>query len=163
MTKTYLTMKSLRYGMLALALVVVGIDTADARDYGGGGWHHHPTPTPTPTPTPAPAPAASRTYSSSRSYNAYYRNGGGRGGYNMVRNVGLNTSTGYNGDNVSINTPHRGDWQSKLQAQRQWDDMQYRKMQQEDTATVRCGLSNAPAYCYRLRGPYPTEMRIVRY
>ena len=161
MKQTYLTMKILHYGVLALALSAAGIETADARDYSGGGWHHHPTPTP--TPSPAPAPAASNTYSSSRSYNSYYRNGGSRSGYNMGWRGGLNNSTGYSGDSVSINTPHRGDWASKLQAQRQWDDMQYRKMQQEHTATVRCGLSNAPAYCYRLRGPYPTEMRIVRY
>ncbi|RYG61646.1 MAG: hypothetical protein EON60_02765 [Alphaproteobacteria bacterium] len=154
----------LRYGMLALALSFAGAGGADASDYyggsgNGGGHYHNPTPAPQPS---ASSGSSSRTYSSSRSYNAHYRQGGSGYGY-LNYSRGENTDNGYNGASVSINTPHRGDWQSKLQAQRQWDDMQYRKMQQESSNTARCGLSNPPSYCFRLQGPYPTEMRIVRY
>ncbi|RYG59543.1 MAG: hypothetical protein EON60_10125 [Alphaproteobacteria bacterium] len=152
-----------RYSMLVLALSVVGTHTADARDYydgGSGGGHYH-------NPPPAPQPAASsgsssRTYTNSRSYNARYRQG--RSGYSYLKySRGEDSDMGYRGANVRINTPHRGDWQSKLRAQRKWDETQYRKMQQEAAGNARCGLSNPPSYCFKLQGPYPTEMRIVRY
>ncbi len=156
MTRTCMTiLNNLRHVWLALALALLGTGTVAARDYhGGGGWHHHPS--------PSPAPASSSSGStSSRTYSSYYRSGGSSYGFQNFS--GQNSYNGYNGNSVSINTPHRGDWEAKLQAQRQWDNMQYQKMQREDASNVRCGLSNPPAYCYRLQGPYPTEMRVVRY
>lgn len=157
--------KGLRMLALAAALTVTS-GAAEASDYGwrnhgwnGGGWHRPP---PAPAPTPAPVVRSTSSSGSSRTYSAYYRQGGS--GYGFLNKWARGSSNnGYSGAYTYINTPHRGDWNAKLQAQRQWDNEQYRKMQQAESKELRCGLNNAPAYCYRLKGPYPEEIRVVRY
>ncbi|PZP39405.1 MAG: hypothetical protein DI585_04165 [Pseudomonas fluorescens] len=134
-------------GRMAM-LVMLGLMGA-SQGFAEGYYHHTPS---APTTTSAPA----RTYH----YNVGYRSG--NSGFNFTRGYGgRDSSTGYTGANTAINTPHRSDWYSKLNAQRQWDNAQYQKMQQANNA--RCGFTGAPAYCYRLMGPYPQELRVVRY
>lgn len=96
-----------------------------------------------------------------RSYPATYHNGSGYGYSWAGFNSGVDTNNGYTGAFGADNTPHRADWLAKLQAQRQWDEKQYAKANGGDGAA--CGFTNSPAYCYKLMGPYPSELKIVRY
>lgn len=118
--------------------------------YHGGGYHSSPAP----------------SYNSNNSGRRYYYSTGyrsGNGGFGWLNyRSGEDDNNGYSGSYAGDNRPHRADWEAKLQAQRQWDEKQYAKMQGPN-GDLRCGLSGAPAYCYRLQGPYPTEFKVVRY
>ena len=162
--------KAMRLMTLAVALAFGGMVQSHADNYGwrgghngghGGHGHYHPTPS-KPTPTPVVRTSSSNSGKSYRK--GRYRSGGsGHGWLNSQWRSGENSRTGYTGPGGGINTPHRADWNAKLKAQRKWDEQEFKKSQQADATNMRCGLSNPPAYCYRLKGPYPTEMRVVRY
>lgn len=120
--------------------------------YHGGGHGGH---------KPSPAPQTSNNSGRRYYYNVGYRGTGSGFGF-MNYNSSRNSNNGYQGAGGGNNTPHRGDWYAKLQAQRRWDEQEFKKAQQ-GRGGAECGLSGAPAYCYKLQGPYPTEMKIVRY
>ena len=97
-------------------------------------------------------------------YAAYYSHG--TSGFSWLQySGGKNNYSGYNGTNTYVQHPHRDDWYSKLAAQRRWDNMQYRNYMraQASNSGAKCGFTTSPAYCYRLEGPYPSEMRLTRY
>lgn len=163
--------KALRRVALAAALVAVVLPMdamADGSGYRSGysshggykGHYSHKGRSHVKTPTKTTSGSKGRTYRAT--YRNGYRNGGG--GYSWLNQWGRGSSgNGYTGPNTSVSTPHRSDWNAKLKAQRRWDEQEYKNMQKADSSNVRCGLSNAPAYCYRLKGPYPKEMYVVRY
>ena len=76
-------------------------------------------------------------------------------------NSGRNNDNGYDGANARTNTPHRSDWNAKITAQRKWDQQQIKEAR--NSGGMNCGFTDSPAYCYRLKGPYPQELRILRY
>ncbi len=158
MITTFLTQRLHKAGLALLAALLLTATPALADTYyvttsSGSGNKAYTT-------TSSGSSYSSSYSGGNRSYPAYYRSGNGGFGW-LNYNRGRSSSTGYQGAGGANNTPHRSDWYAKLQAQRRWDEQQFKKMQARGGAE--CGLSGAPAYCYKLMKPYPTEIRIVRY
>lgn len=119
--------------------------------YGGGSYHHgggHSK--------PSKSASSGRRYH----YSVGYRDGGSGHSWLSFRR-GEDSRNGYTGPNTSINRPHRSNWIAKLNEQRRWDEQQLKRSQQSRGAE--CGFTTSPAYCYKLEGPYPPELKIVRY
>lgn len=153
----------LALAIFCLGMLVPGEAAADYRGYSygksyGGGYHGGYNP------TPAPAPVNNTTTSSRRTVSVSNQYRDGDSGVSWLRFGGRgNSNNGYRGSNISINTPHRSDWESKITAQRQWDEAQMRQAQQRGGKGTECGFTTSPAYCYKLNSPYPQVMKVVRY
>lgn len=155
------------FALLALFAAPAMADTYgySGSTYGGhsysNGYSYHSYQPSYHTSHPAPAPTATAsTYQRRYHYTVGYRDGDG--GFSWLGwRRGVDSSNGYSGANTFINRPHRADWNAKLNAQRRWDEDQFQQSQQAGGAA--CGYTTSPAYCYKLMGPYPSELKIVRY